>query len=118
MGKNNVLIVGQGYVGLPLAISAAKSGYFVIGYDTSNHLIENLKIGISSSPDILSRDLTRMIESKAYAPTSDISNVVSMDIIVVCVPTPLDAAKSPDLTYIRLTKRRNTSNKTWNFGNS
>ena len=101
MNKNNVLIVGQGYVGLPLAISAAKSGYVVIGYDTSNYLIGNLKIGISSSPDILSQDLTRMIESKAYTPTSDISNVFSMDIIVICVPTPLDELKSPDLTYIK-----------------
>ena len=54
---DNLIVVGQGYVGLPLAVNAAKSGYKVYGFDISKEKIEELKLGITNSPEITKNEL-------------------------------------------------------------
>ena len=96
----NVIIIGQGYVGLPLAVHAAKSGYKVYGFDISNVKIEQLKKGQSDSPDIKKNDLLRLQKKGKIEFTSIIPMLNEHSIIVIAVPTPLDSNRKPDLSML------------------
>ena len=96
----NVIVVGQGYVGLPLSVSAAKSGYKVFGFDISNKKIEQLKKGITDSPEIKKSDLLRLQKKGHIEFTSSIPKLNEQSIIVIAVPTPLDSNRKPDLTML------------------
>ena len=93
----SVIVIGQGYVGLPLAVNAAKSGYKVYGFDISKEKIEQLKNGHSDSPDIKKSDLLRLQKKGEIEFTSTIPKLNEQSIIVIAVPTPLDANRKPDL---------------------
>ena len=94
-----VVIAGQGYVGLPLAVRAAEVGHQVVGYDVDERRIKRLAVGESYVEDIPSARLRRLLESGAYLPSADPADVAGFDIAVITVPTPLrDGA--PDLSYI------------------
>lgn len=64
--KKKVAVVGQGYVGLPIALSAAASGYFVVGIDTNTDKVKNLRSGISDIEDVTSEDLIKYINNLAH----------------------------------------------------
>lgn len=96
----NVIVIGQGYVGLPLAVNAAKSGYKVYGFDISKEKIEQLKNGHSDSPDIKKSDLLRLQKKGKIEFTSTIPKLNEQSIIVIAVPTPLDANRKPDLSML------------------
>jgi UDP-N-acetyl-D-glucosamine dehydrogenase len=96
----NVIVIGQGYVGLPLAVNAAKSGYKVHGFDISKEKIEQLKNGHSDSPDIKKSDLLRLQKKGNIEFTSTIPKLNEQSIIVIAVPTPLDANRKPDLSML------------------
>ena len=91
-----VSIIGQGYVGLTLAITAAKSGYEVIGFDVNKELIEDLKAHKSHVEGVNSNDL----KQSNYQPSSDPSSINGSDVIVIAVPTPLDENRKPDLLFL------------------
>jgi UDP-N-acetyl-D-glucosamine dehydrogenase len=97
---NKVAVVGQGYVGLPIALAAAKNGYFVFGVDTNISKIENLANGISHIEGVDSTDLMILVSNKSYTPTTDFSKICDVDIILICVPTPLDSNSNPDLSFL------------------
>ena len=102
LGKTfkDVIVVGQGYVGLPLAVNAAKSGYKVYGFDISKEKIEQLKNGLSNSPDIKKSDLLRLQKKEKIEFTATIPKLNRKSIIVIAVPTPLDANRKPDLSML------------------
>ena len=93
-------IIGQGYVGLPLAIELVKSGYTVFGIDRNELLIANLLKGISHLEEVTNEDLIQLQGSKKYYPSVDFQNVSQCATIVICVPTPLDEGGNPDLDFL------------------
>ena len=99
--KKKVAVIGQGYVGLPLSISLINSGYEVFGIDIDEALIANLGQGISHIEDVKNSDLIRCLNTQRYSPTSNFEEVSQCSVIVICVPTPLDAERKPDLSSLK-----------------
>ena len=95
-----VTIVGQGYVGLPLAIASSSAGYITYGFDNNNSKIEKLKSGLSIIEDITDQIIKKSIGSKNYIPTMDQSVIASSNVILICVPTPLSIDHKPDLSAL------------------
>jgi len=94
-----VAVVGQGYVGLPLAVRAVEAGHTVVGYDVDAGRIARLRSGDSYVEDVDERRLAKALESGAYHPTTDPGELAAFDVAVVTVPTPL-LDDVPDLTCI------------------
>lgn len=96
----NVCVIGQGYVGLPLALAAAQSGYEVTGIDINSEKIQTLAAGESFIEDIPSRILQELLNSGRYKPKNTFEDLINSEVIVVCVPTPLTVDKQPNLNHI------------------
>ncbi len=94
-----VVVVGQGYVGLPLAMRAAEVGYDVVGYDTDEARIKRLEVGESYVEDVSPQLLAEVLASGRYQPTSESRVCAGFDVAVITVPTPLREG-NPDLSYI------------------
>ena len=95
-----ITVVGQGYVGLPLAIAAVKSGNTVYGLDNNEEKINSLGSGISIIEDLTNDAIQEGIDSKRYIPTTDQVVVADSEIILICVPTPLSPDHKPDLAAL------------------
>ena len=93
--------MGQGYVGLPLAISFAQADFEVYGLDTDLDKINKIKLGQSPVEDISSDTLVKLIKSAKFIPTDDASVINASNVIIVCVPTPLNSVHEPDLTFLQ-----------------
>ena len=96
----NLAIIGQGYVGLPLAVAFARAGFSVTGIDTDLDRVGALQAGQSYTPDLASEDLVALIRQGRYEATSDFSILERIDVVIICVPTPLGKSKDPDISYI------------------
>ena len=94
-----VAVIGQGYVGLPLAVRAAEQGYDVVGYDLDRVRISQLKEGHSFIEDIPDQRLQDVLASGRFHPSANPADLRGFDIAVISVPTPLKEG-SPDLSYI------------------
>ena len=97
----NLVVVGLGYVGLPLAVTAAKSGYKVQGYDINNQKISELKAGKSLLSEINSEELLRLQSERSLMFTSELVKQNEKTIYIIAVPTPLNENKSPDLSMLK-----------------
>lgn len=97
--ERTATIVGQGYVGLPLAQAAAKAGWKIWGLDTNAKTVESLNNGKSHVDDLSDGDIEEMI-SLGYEATVDPTCIANSQVVVVCVPTPLGDAGSPDLRAV------------------
>ena len=95
-----ISVLGQGYVGLPLSLLAASAGHYVFGIDSNHQKIEALKKGNSFIEDISDKELYTALESGNFVPSSNFSNIRDSNVIVVCVPTPLNKERKPDLAYL------------------
>ncbi len=95
-----VVVIGQGYVGLPLSVAAARENYNVVGFDVDKKKIDSLKSEISFIEDITDEDLSEIIGSGKYHPTTDPDDLIDYDIAIITVPTPLKDAL-PDLSFVR-----------------
>jgi UDP-N-acetyl-D-glucosamine dehydrogenase len=100
----NLVVVGQGYVGLPLAMRAVQVGYDVVGYDVDGDRIKRLAAGESYVEDIPSEELVEALATGRYRPTDDADDLAGFDVAVVTVPTPLRDG-NPDLSYIEVAAR-------------
>ncbi len=89
-------VIGLGYVGLPLVVAFASQGFSVIGFDIDQHKIDQIQKGQSYIRHIAPEDL----KNESINVTSDMSLLAEADVIIICVPTPLNAHREPDLTYI------------------
>ena len=97
----NLAIIGQGYVGLPLAMAAIDAGWSVIGVDNFAAKVAQINAGSSPVEDISDAQLQAALSSSAYKATTEFSDVANASVITICVPTPLDEKREPDLTLLR-----------------
>jgi UDP-N-acetyl-D-glucosamine dehydrogenase len=95
-----IAIIGQGYVGLTIAVGAADAGQKVVGFDTNKGLVSALNVGSSHIEGITDAQIARLISSDKYLATSNPSEINGADVIVIAVPTPLDSLRNPDLSYV------------------
>ena len=95
-----VAIIGQGYVGLPIAVHAAKAGYEVVGFDLNSKLVSDLNSGKSHIEDISDNELAEITQSGSYTATNNPEDISGAEIAVIAVPTPLDDNREPDLSFI------------------
>lgn len=97
--KYDLGVIGLGYVGLPLAIEAAKNGLSVVGFDTNKRTVEGLNAGHSHVDDVSDEVLALVLDSHFVA-TNDEKVLATCSAIVICVPTPLQVEGSPDLSFV------------------
>lgn len=93
-------IIGLGYVGLPMAIQFARNGCPVTGFDVDEKKTESVNLGKSYIKTIQSEDIAEQVTAGRLTATADFSKVADQDAILICVPTPLDAHREPDLSYV------------------
>ncbi|UTC58655.1 nucleotide sugar dehydrogenase [Treponema sp. OMZ 305] len=94
-------IIGLGYVGLPLAVSFAKKNVQVLGFEKSVKKADAVNVGSNYIGDIKDGDLIRVVkETKKLSATTDFSRIKECDAVIICVPTPLDHFKKPDMKFI------------------
>lgn len=93
-------VVGLGYVGLPLAVEKAYAGYQTIGFDVQDNKVNMVNEGKNYIGDVVDETLKKLVEEGSLRATTDFSFVKDVDTICICVPTPLDLYKQPDLSYV------------------
>ena len=94
-------VIGLGYVGLPLAVDKAIAGYEVIGFDIQQRRVDMVNQGVNYIGDVVDEELREVVRTGKLRATTDYDEIKNLDIVTICVPTPLDKNKQPDLTYIR-----------------
>jgi UDP-N-acetyl-D-glucosamine dehydrogenase len=94
-----VCVIGLGYVGIPLSLSAARAGFAVTGFDVSDSVVAELAAGRTHLTDIDLAALGEAVASGRFAPTSDPNCLAESDIVVICVPTPL-RDELPDMSHV------------------
>ena len=95
-----VAIIGQGYVGLTIAVGAAGAGHKVFGFDVNADLVKALNSGVSHIEGISNSVLKGLLSSNTYTATTDASSVNGCDVVVIAVPTPLTVSREPDLSFV------------------
>jgi UDP-N-acetyl-D-glucosamine dehydrogenase len=95
-----VAIIGCGYVGLPLALRFAEAGHKVTGFDTDPHKVSMLNAGKSYIEHIPQTKIQQFVNTKHFGATTDFERIKEVDAIIICVPTPLDERREPDLSYV------------------
>ncbi len=104
-------IIGCGYVGLPLTLRFADVGQRVTGFDLDKTKVDKLNAGESYIQHIPSAKIQQHIQEKRFDATSDFTRLHEMDAVLICVPTPLDERREPDLSYVEQTANTNPPNK-------
>ena len=95
-----VTVIGQGYVGLPLAVELARAGFPVAGLDVDRARIEALNAGRPHTPDVDATELAALRKAGRYTATADFDILAESDVVIICVPTPLRKSKDPDISYV------------------
>ena len=101
VATRTLAIIGQGYVGLPLAMAAVKAGWWVIGIDNNEAKVARINSGSSPIEGISNIELTDALIKGKYVANSDFSSVAQASVIAICVPTPLSQNREPDLTFLK-----------------
>jgi len=94
-------VIGLGYVGLPLAVELAASGYHVLGFDVSQRVVEGVNAGRSHVKDVPSEQLAPLVKAGKVVATTDTARLGEADGVSICVPTPLSKTKDPDMSYVQ-----------------
>lgn len=94
-------VIGLGYVGLPLAVEKAKAGYRTIGFDIQLTKVKMVNSGVNYIGDVVNEDLKEIVETGLLTATTDFAQVAKADCVCICVPTPLDNYKQPDISYVK-----------------
>ena len=98
-------IIGCGYVGLPLALRFAEAGHRVTGFDTDPPKVQMLNAGKSYIEHIQQAKIQQYVNSRHFGATADFSRLAENDAIIICVPTPLNEYREPDLSYVENTAK-------------
>lgn len=93
-------IIGLGYVGLPLAVSFASNNVSVIGFEKSQSKVDKISNKVNYIKDVKNEELSTAVELKLLRATTDFSQINFCDVLIICVPTPLDIFKKPDMSFI------------------
>ena len=100
-----VAIMGCGYVGLPLALRFAEAGHKVVGFDTDPEKVRLLNAGKSYIEHIQQTKIQQYVNSRHFHATTDFTKLKEADAIIICVPTPLNEYREPDLSYVESTAK-------------
>lgn len=93
-------VVGLGYVGLPLAVEKAKAGFEVIGFDVQEDKVQLVNEGKNYIGDVIQEDLETLVQKGQLRATADYTFIRDVDAVAICVPTPLDIYKQPNMQYV------------------
>jgi len=93
-------VIGLGYVGLPLAVEKAKAGFQVLGFDIQPEKVDKINRGENYIGDVVPEELSTLSQNGHLSATGDFSRIRECDVVTICVPTPLDEFKQPDLSYV------------------
>lgn len=96
-GRGIAGIIGLGYVGLPTAMAAARQGWKILGFDIDTARVAALNAGKSHVEDVSDADLSDQIAKEQFEATTDSSRISECDVVLICVPTPINKSKEPDL---------------------
>ena len=96
----NICIIGQGYVGLPISIKAASAGHKVYGLDIDSFKIEQLKLGISTSPEVTKDQILILQRSNQISFITELVDDLSIEVFIIAVPTPLNEYREPELKML------------------
>ena len=99
--KAKIGVIGLGYVGLPLAVEKAKAGFTVVGIERKKKRVDMVNQGKNYIPDVISVELERVVKQGKLRATQDFAAISKVDVICICVPTPLTKNKEPDVQYIQ-----------------
>ncbi|MDF1498759.1 MAG: nucleotide sugar dehydrogenase [Patescibacteria group bacterium] len=103
--KAKIAVIGLGYVGLPTAVELSKAGYRTFGIDVNKEKVEDVNNGKSYISDITSDELKKVTENQTLQAFENFEKLSSSDVVLICVPTPLDKNKIPDVSYIKSTSK-------------
>jgi UDP-N-acetyl-D-glucosamine dehydrogenase len=95
-----VAVVGLGYVGLPLALAVAETGFSVLGVDVDEDRVNSIRSGRSYIDDVDAHRLATLVRSGQLTATARYEELAEAEVLLICVPTPLTRSKEPDLTYV------------------
>jgi UDP-N-acetyl-D-glucosamine dehydrogenase len=98
--KVKIGIIGQGYVGLPLSVELVKQGFKVTGFEVDESKVAAINKGKSYIGDVAESDMKELVKAGNLEATADFKNLSKVDVIIICVPTPLRKSKDPDVSYI------------------
>ena len=98
-------VVGLGYVGLPLAVEIAKAGFETIGFDIEKEKVDWVNQGRSYIGDVVGSDLKMLVGKGMLAATTDFGEIGKADFVAICVPTPLDEHRQPDISHVESSVR-------------
>lgn len=93
-------VMGLGYVGLPLAVEAARSGLQVVGFDVSETVAAGVNVGQSHINDLTDDEISELVQAGGLEATTDMSRLSECDAVSICVPTPLSKTRDPDVSFI------------------
>lgn len=96
----NIAIIGLGYVGLPLSLQFARSGVTVLGLDVDQSKVDAIHAGKSYIKHIAGSDIAEHVEAGGFSASTDFSRVSEVEAVIICVPTPLNKYREPDLSYV------------------
>ncbi len=94
-------VVGLGYVGLPLAVETAKAGFKTIGFDVKKEKVDSVNNGLNYIGDVADTDLKKLVGQGRLVATTDFCNIENVDLVAICVQTPLDEHRHPDMSYVK-----------------
>ena len=96
----DLAVIGLGYVGLPLAVEAARAGLRVLGCDVKEETVQGINQGVSHIKDLTDEDVGECVRAGRLQATSDMSRLGECDAVSICVPTPLSKTRDPDISFI------------------
>lgn len=94
-------VIGLGYVGLPLAVEKANAGFKTIGFDVQEEKVKLVNEGHNYIGDVVDSELENLVKQGKLSATSDYSFIKELDVVAICVPTPLDEYQQPDVSYVK-----------------
>ncbi|MEO6183443.1 MAG: NAD(P)-binding domain-containing protein, partial [Verrucomicrobiota bacterium] len=95
-----IAIIGLGYVGLPLCLQFARNGVEVLGLDIDPAKVDSINRGKSYIQHIDSDDVQRLVTAKKFSASNNFAQVRAVEAVLICVPTPLNKNREPDISYI------------------
>src|SRR3954467_13820778 len=95
-----ISIVGMGYVGLPLAIQFARSGLSVVGLDIDQSKVDSINAGQSYIKHIAAKTIAEVLKAGRLSASTDFATIKDVDAVIICVPTPLNKNREPDISFI------------------
>lgn len=105
-------VLGLGYVGLPLAVEKAKAGYNVIGFDVQDEKVNKVNAGDNYIGDVIPADLEALVKDGKLRATTNFEELANVDAVAICVPTPIDIYKQPNMKYVQASAESIADNMT------